>query len=413
MSALLFLAHRIPYPPNKGDKIRSWNILRHLSRRMPVRLAAFVDDPADWQHAESLRRWCDEVRLFPLHPGRARVRSLLGLGTGAPLSVVYFQRRALGRWVERQVFEQGVDQAFVFSSTMAQYLLGGRFAGVRRVVDMVDVDSEKFRHYAEHHSGPLARLYAREARRLLGFERRVAAEFAESLFVSESEAALFRGLAPESADRVCHMTNGVDAGYFAPHHALDNPYGPDEKALVFTGAMDYAANIDAVKWFCDQVWPRLRRQVPACRFHIVGARPAEAVRRLAEREGVSVSGAVDDVRPYLAHAVAAVAPLRIARGLQNKVLEAMAMAKPVVATPAAMEGIVTADGLEALVEATPEGFASRLGSLLEQGDRGHWGARAREFVLRHHAWDAHLLELDRLLEPAGPRPAAPHVGAVA
>lgn len=408
---LLFLAHRIPYPPMKGDKIRSWNILRHLSQSWDVRLGAFVDDPEDWRHAESLRRWCSQSCLVPLRPRRARLASLRGLLSGEPLSVLYFRHRRLAHWVDAQLRE-GVGHAFVFSSTMAQYLMGPAHRGLCRVVDMVDVDSQKFRDYAEHHGGPLTPLYAREGRELLRFERRVAREFDETLLVSEPEARLFRRLAPESAGRVTALTNGVDTEYFSPRPARPNPYPEGRRALVFTGAMDYLANVNAVTWFCETVWPELRRRVPQAGFHIVGARPTEAVRRLGRLPGVEVTGAVPDIRPYLAHAVAAVAPLRIARGLQNKVLEAMAMARPVVATPAAMEGIDIGADYADCVQDAPERQREQLQRLLERGDEQGLGPLGRTFVLRHHAWDAHLAELDRVLR-AGVAEARPPVAEVA
>ncbi len=272
--------------------------------------------------------------------------------------------------------------------------------GSRRVIDFVDVDSEKWRAYAEKRRGLDRWIYAREAKTLLAYERRVAAAFDASLFVSEAEAALFRRLAPETAARVGHMANGVDCDYFSPERAYEDPYwdgtGP---VAVFTGAMDYWANVDAVRWFAEEVFPLVRARVPEARFFIVGARPAPEVRRLGERdEAIVVTGRVPDVRPYLAHAAAVVAPLRIARGIQNKVLEAMAMAKATLATPEAVEGIAAAPDREILVADTPELFSQKLYSLLTDGDPESLGARARERVAAAYGWAANLARLDEILE---------------
>jgi sugar transferase (PEP-CTERM/EpsH1 system associated) len=177
----------------------------------------------------------------------------------------------------------------------------------------------------------------------------VARDYDASLFVSAPEAELFRTLAPESSAKIGHFSNGVDTDYFSPDTGHANPYAAGERALVFTGAMDYWPNVDAVQWFCDEVFPVLRQRVPDLRFYIVGSRPAPAVQALGQREGVTVTGTVPDVRPYIAHAAVAVAPLRIARGIQNKVLEAMAMATAVVVSPQALEGIDAEPGSELLL----------------------------------------------------------------
>ncbi len=338
MEELLFLAHRIPYPPNKGDKVRSFHILKALSARYRVRLGAFVDDPADLVHADKLARYCEEVRLLRLRPVFARLRSLSALASGRALTLPYFGDRAMAAWVRARLAPGTVRRVLVFSSAMAQYVEGGG-AALRRVVDLVDVDSDKWRQYAERAHGPMRAVYRREARRLLAYERRIAAAFDAAVLVSGAEADLFRRLAPEAAGRVHAIENGVDARYFAPERDYPDPYGTGGPVLAFTGAMDYRANVDAVVWFATEVFAALRARVPGVRFFIVGARPAEAVRRLAQRPGVHVTGSVADIRPYLAHAALAVAPLRIARGIQNKVLEAMAMARPIVASPEALDGI--------------------------------------------------------------------------
>ncbi|MDP1605282.1 MAG: TIGR03087 family PEP-CTERM/XrtA system glycosyltransferase [Rhodocyclaceae bacterium] len=210
-----------------------------------------------------------------------------------------------------------IDTAVIFSSVMADYLPD--MARLPTLVDFVDMDSAKWRQYATMHRWPLSWLYRREGERLLSFERDVAARARHAFFVTEAECDLFRSAAPECAGRVDAMCNGVDAEFFSPDHALASPYRDDEIPIVFTGATDYWPNVDAVVWFAGEVLPRLRARHPAVRFYIVGRSPDPAVQALAS-EGIVVTGTVDDVRPYLAHAAVVVAPLRIARGIQNKVL---------------------------------------------------------------------------------------------
>jgi sugar transferase (PEP-CTERM/EpsH1 system associated) len=410
MHELLFLSHRIPYPPNKGDKIRSYHVLKRLARDYRVHLGAFVDDADDWRHLPELEKLCASVCLVPLHPLKGKLRSLSAFVSGEPLTLPYYRSIRLARWVRRHLASGTVQRAFVFSSAMAQYLVGAD--GMRRVLDFVDVDSEKWRQYAGSHRFPMNAVYRREAETLLGFEREQAMHFDASLFVTEAEAALFRRLAPEAGARVGVIENGVDGDYFSPHRDYPDPYAPGAQVLVFTGAMDYWANVDAVRWFAHEVFPAVRARASQAEFHIVGARPTEAVRRLGGQEGVRVTGAVDDMRPYLAHARAAVAPLRIARGVQNKVLEAMAMAKPVLATPQAWDGLRACPELQGLITEDPEVMASRAVDLLS-GETREYGERGREFVLQHHDWQKNLDRLVPLIEGKAASVEAPVMPAIA
>jgi len=396
---LLLLCHRIPYPPNKGDKIRSFHLLEFLAERYTVHLGAFVDDPDDWRHAQVLEERCASVHLEGIDPRWAKVRSLTGLLNGAPLSVVFYRSRRFSRWVIETIAQAGIARAMVYSSAMAQFLMGNDPPAMRRVIDFVDVDSDKWRQYARTHPGPLRWIYAREARRLLAYDRQVARVFDASLFVCEAEAALFRRLASESADRVGHYDNGVDLEYFSPARAYPTPFAEGEQALVFTGAMDYWPNQDAVIWFAEEVFPRLRKRHPALAFYIVGSRPSEAVRRLGEQEGIVVTGRVDDVRPYLRHAVASVAPMRVARGIQNKVLEAMAMGRPVLVSPEGLEGIEAHDGEQILLAREPDDYVRQVDGLLA-GQYAGLGEAARALVVERFDWARTLPVVEQVLEGA-------------
>jgi sugar transferase (PEP-CTERM/EpsH1 system associated) len=395
---LLLLIHRIPYPPNKGDKIRSYHLLKHLARHYRVHLATFVDDPDDWQYVPHVEALCASSHFAGMKPLLARVRSLGALLKNRSLSLEYYRDAKLAAWVDQTVAAHNIGRVLVFSSAMAQY--ADPYRGARRVVDFVDVDSDKWRQYAEKKSAPMSWLYQYEARQLLRYERQVARDYDASLFVSAPEAELFRQLAPESSARIGHFSNGVDTDYFSPHEPHANPYAAGERALVFTGAMDYWPNVDAVQWFCDEVFPSLRARFPELMFYIVGSRPAPAVQALAQRPGVKVTGTVPDVRPYIAHAAVAVAPLRIARGIQNKVLEAMAMATPVVVSPQALEGIDAVPGSELVLAADAAAFADAVATLLSGLDSAAEaiGQAARAKVQRQYSWSSNLACIGENLE---------------
>jgi sugar transferase (PEP-CTERM/EpsH1 system associated) len=239
-------------------------------------------------------------------------------------------------------------------------------------------------------------IYARESRTLLDFDRRVGAACEAGVFATSSEAALFSRLAPDLAGKISVVSNGVDASYFSPSHVFDNPYAT--KAVVFTGTMNYWPNVDAVTWFADSVFPVVRRQIPGLQFYVVGSNPSPAVARLAGREGVVVTGRVDDVRPYLAHAAAVVVPLRIANGVQNKVLEAMAMARPVVATTRALAGVEVDREREVIVaEPDAAALAVALVAALARDDLAAMGTRARARMLKLYDWDINMAALAPLL----------------
>lgn len=395
MEDLLLLIHRIPYPPNKGDKIRSYHLLKHLARDYRVHLATFVDDPDDWQHVPTVEKMCASSHFASLNPTLARVRSLGALVKNRSLSLDYYRDQGLERWVDQTVAAHKIDRVLVFSSAMAQY--ADKYPNARRVVDFCDVDSDKWRQYADKKAWPMSWLYRHEARQLLSYERRVARDYDASLFVSAPEADLFRQLAPESDARIGFFSNGVDTDYFSPEAAGPSPFKDGEQAIVFTGAMDYWPNVDAVQWFAQDVMPLLRARFPELRFYIVGARPAPAVLELGKQPNIVVTGTVPDVRPYIRHARAAVAPLRIARGIQNKVLEAMAMATPVVVSPQALEGIEAEPGRELVLAQDAPGFVEAVAALLARGDND-MGLAARARVERKYSWPSNLACIGERLE---------------
>ncbi|NOV28401.1 TIGR03087 family PEP-CTERM/XrtA system glycosyltransferase [Methylomonas sp. ZR1] len=391
---LLYLVHRIPYPPNKGDKIRSFHFLQALAAEYRIFLGTFIDDPDDRRHIDALKSFCADTCCIELNPKIGKIKSLAGLLSGEALSLPYYRNRGLQEWVDKTINEQSIERAMIFSSPMAQYV--EKYTNLYCVADFVDVDSDKWQQYAFSKRWPANWVYRREAEKLLAYERRIAAWADATIFVSEQEAGLFKALAPEWASKIGFVNNGVDTDSFDPDLSWQTPFPAKQHAIVFTGAMDYWANVDAVKWFAEQVLPVIKSRLPKVHFYIVGSKPAKEVLQLADKDsGVIVTGRVDDVRPYVAYADVVVAPLRIARGIQNKVLEAMAMAKPIVATTAAMEGIPGGADLQVAITDAPEDFACQVLRFLSQPVES--ANINRRYVESDFSWEQNGQRLCRLI----------------
>jgi sugar transferase (PEP-CTERM/EpsH1 system associated) len=391
MARILFLTHRFPAPPNRGDRIRAFHVIEHLRRSHDVFLGALAG-PGE---GEPDLNWASHLpeHFCARQSNIDRLgRTGLALLSGSPLSVGHFANDALRTWVAKTIARSKPDLVYVFSSAMGQYI--DPRLELPLIVDFVDVDAEKWRHLAEKASPPLSWLYALEARRLRDFDRRLADRAGACLLISEDEKRLFDTVFQRSAAKSRVFSNGVDAKYFCPSNE-DASLNAEE--IVFVGVMDYAPNVDAVTWFAREIFPRIVKTEPAARFRIVGAKPARAVLDLAS-DKINVTGAVEDVRPYLEQAKVVVAPLRVARGIQNKVLEAMAMSRPVVATPQTLEGIQAVDGQHVVVAADSDAFAAAVSRLLRSNQLGEIGSAARAFVLEHHDWSANLRPLDRVIE---------------
>lgn len=395
MKKLLYLVHRLPYPPNKGDKISSNNMLNFFSGNWRVHLGTFVDDPDDWQYTDIVREKCEDSCIVNL-PSRARITgSVYGMLANEALSLSYYRSDELQRWVRESIEAECPDAVLIFSGVMGRFVKGLVPDTVPVVFDAEDVDSEKWRSYAQSKTWPVSWLYRREAKKLLAYEREMAAATDVSIFVSAEEADLFKQLAPESAEKVHFRTQGVDSAFFDPALTFDNPYEVSQKVLVFTGAMDYQPNIEAVTWFCRHVLKGIREHEPEFLFCIVGMKPAAEVLKLGDLDNVRVTGGVPDVRPYISHALAACLPLQLARGIQNKALEAMAMCLPVLATRDALTGIVDHPGVSHHVADTPEAMIASALKILGQ-PRQHDSA-GRDCVLQHYNWDTNLRHMEGFL----------------
>jgi polysaccharide biosynthesis protein PslH len=387
---VLYLCQRVPYPPNRGDKIATYHHIRHLARNHEVALGCLADGEADLDNVSGIAPFVTSVDAVPLSRWRGRWRMLAGLAKGTPLTLAYFNEPEL-RWrLRERVAASCFDVVVIYSSGMAQFV--EESGGVPRVMFFSDLDSLKWQQYGENIGLPMRWVYNREARRLLHYERRVAATFEQSVVCSLRELEDCRHLLPEA--RVSCVSNGVDLEYFRP------TWQPKRKnSLVFTGVMDYLPNVDGVAWFCDEVLPLIRAQVPDVTFTICGARPTLRVQTLQRIGGVAVTGNVPDVRPFLAEASVCVVPLRMGRGIQNKLLEAMAMGVATVSTTVAFAGVEALRGTDLMVADDAQEFAAHVVRLLrDEKLRAHLGQSARAAMEKSYSWETRLADLEATLE---------------
>ena len=394
---LLFLVHRIPFPPNKGDKIRSFNILKQLNETFDVYLGCFIDDPFDKRYVDELASYCKELFTLDQNKHVAKLKGLTSFLTGKPITLPYYFDGRMQHWTDRCLAEHSISKVFVYSSSMAQYCQGEKYQNLERIIDFVDVDSDKWRQYAEKKSGIARWVFNREYKQLGKYEDEVCHEFNHSLFVSPDEADLFRRRqAKADQNKVAGVLNGVDIDYFDPTAKfIEEALVPKEPFISFTGAMDYWANVDAVVWFVEQVWPLIIEKHPQAKFVIAGGNPTSEVQELSNVDGVVVTGRVVDVRPFIHKASCVVAPLRIARGIQNKVLEAMSLNQPVICTPMAMEGINAPASDHVHIEDEPLKFAQVCIEYLE--NKLSVTCNNREWIIQQFTWHNTLKPIKDLL----------------
>jgi len=400
MGEILFLSHRIPWPPDRGDKIRSHHILRRLARMAPVHVATFAEGEEDaaWEVelAMTARSYCLARRTVSLP-----MAGLAALAQGKPISLTAFRHAALSRYVARTLADRPISAIYVFSGQMGQYVPPD-YAG-RVVMDFVDVDSAKFDAYGLEACWPVSWLHRREGRLLRAEEARLAARAEASVLISADEATLFAGRLPpaeRASANVRVLGNGIDTELFDPLAVDPEPRirqagGP---RMIFTGQMDYPPNAAAAIRAVTRVMPLVRTQLPDATFHVVGRKPTAQVRALHGVNGCHVWGEVEDVRPWLRGADMALIPLSLARGVQNKVLEAMAMALPVVATPEAATGIAAVNGRHIAITPTDTEIAAAVIRLSQQPEHSRIkGLAARHFVEDAHNWQAVLAPLSGMV----------------
>ena len=393
MKTILYLCHRIPYPPNKGDKIRSFNEIKFLSRSCTIDLITLADDPEDMKYTGELKQYCRKVMVFPLNKKLATLKGAVRLMRGQSISQGYFYKKEFQKVVDILTASHKYDTLICFSSPMAEYV----FSAAKKmediadtlIMDFCDLDSDKWNQYAEKKKFPLNQVYRTEARRLLDFEKKINQKFHRSVFISRKEADLFKAQNPE-AKNIDIIPNGVDHAYFNPESATAST--EDSLPVVaFFGAMDYYANVDGALWFAETILPLIKKKVPEVLFYIVGSHPDPKLKALTTDPGIKVTGFVEDIREYYVRARVCVIPLRIARGVQNKVLEAMSMAKAIVMTSPAVQGIGVYDDSLLKIEDDPDRFADRVINLLQDELlRKEMGQAARHHIKKCFNWDTNM-----------------------
>lgn len=451
---ILMLTHRVPYPPDRGDRIRSWNILRHLSIRADVSLGCICDEPLNRQTRVALESVCRRVAIAPVGPRSRWLRAGTSAICGGSVTEGLFWSPRLASTLEHWADSVTFDAALVYCSSMLSYTKRKRLAEIPKVVDLVDADSQKWQDYAANAARWKRPLYRVEAKRIRALERLSVRTSRAVTLVSDVEAHILKAALGDGDGVVHGLSNGVDTDYFDPNYLDDgctleqsaetglassdgDPQSPDTQAshevvvhsrrqvraanavdpadadactratepangspfrLVFIGALNYHPNVSGLQWFAREIWPLLRDRRHGITLDVVGRNPCVSVQRLGEIKGITIVGAVPDVRPYVAASDAVIAPLRIARGIQNKVLEAMAMSKPVIATSQAAEGIDAVPNQELLLAEAPEEWADRVERLANSPELGQrFGKAARQLVLSKYNWTERLKSLDRLL----------------
>lgn len=389
---ILYVTHRVPYPPDRGDRIRTWNVLKFLAARADVDLACLADEPVSDETMRELRNVTTQLAVIP-HTGRRRyLRGALSLLRGKTVTEGLFESSQLETVLTEWNKANRYDAVMASSSGVARYLFPSYVTGsVKRWVDLIDVDSQKWLDYSRASRFPLSQVYRTEGNRLRNVERKLAETCDRLLVVSDAERDLFHSFCP--TNRISAVSNGVDYHYFAPQqHPQCEPH-----SCVFVGVMNYKPNVDAARWFAEQVWPQIRLRYPDAQFYVVGKSPTAEVLALQSMAGIQVTGSVPDVRPWLFRATCAVVPLQIARGVQNKVLEAMACGRPVVCSPEPLKGLIAEPGRHLLRAHTPAEWVSSICRLFDDKQlQNTLGSAAAACVQQCYSWDAALASLAEL-----------------
>jgi sugar transferase (PEP-CTERM/EpsH1 system associated) len=390
---VLVLTHRLPYAPNRGDRIRAYHLIRSIAEYADVDLVSFVHDKEEARHIPDLQPVA-HVTGVPIPRWRNAVRGILTLPGSRPLTHALLDSPDMPRVLQAIMASQPPDVVLAYCSGMARFAVEGPLAGRPFVLDLVDVDSEKWGQLAGTSRGPRRMIYGREAATLRRFERAAAYRAYATLVVNEKESDSLSALAPGCNVRI--VPNGVDLETFTN----PDPVGRSSN-VVFCGVMDYAPNVAAVVWFARNVWPLIKERWTDARFQVVGSSPSRVVRALSADSSIEITGTVSRVQPYLWNAAVSVAPLRVARGVQNKVLEALAAGVPAVVSTTVLQGLPTAVRGACLAAEDPQEMADAVLSVLAMSvdDRRSLAARAD---LQTVSWTRRLAEVRSVLEGAVP-----------
>lgn len=390
---ILFACHRLPYPPKRGGKIRPFNIIRHFAEQgHRVTVGSLARSDEELEEGQGLRDYCDKLLVGSIGKWSAVAQMVARLPTTAPSTMGYFYSAALHKDMRDEIASGEYDLVFVHCSSASQYMRSQ--SGIPSILDFGDMDSQKWLDYSSFKPQPLALGYWLEGTKLEREERRLAGQFDVCTCTTKAELEFLNGM--EAARYTSWFPNGVDTEFFAPDDEL---YDPNE--ICFIGRMDYYPNQQAMVNFCGKILPEIQISRPATTLTIVGADPSSEIRALGSMPGVTVTGTVDDVRSYVRRAALSVAPLAIARGTQNKILESMAMGVPVVASAVAAGGVDAIPGEQILIANDDAEFGQQILNLLEDVDaRNTLSTAARQRMVSHHNWASSMAMLDKIVELA-------------
>jgi sugar transferase (PEP-CTERM/EpsH1 system associated) len=365
-------------------------MIRHLSRSHEVTVASMVRSDTEADQAQGIAPYCHRFEAARVHSSTQTLRMLLRVPTFVPSSMGFFYSRPLAGTIDQLLHDGAFDLVFVHCSSVAQYVAD--VTGVCKILDFGDMDSCKWLDYARFKPLPVNLAFWLEGVKLRREERRLTTKFDLCTTTTRAELETLRSYG--CVVDTDWFPNGVDSDYFAPG---EDGYDPD--VISFVGRMDYYPNQEAMFDFCANVLPLLRQRKPNLKLQIVGADPSRAIRRLAHLWGVEVTGSVPDVRPYVRGSAAMVAPLNIARGTQNKLLESMAMGVPVVTSPLAAGGVDAVPGEHLCVAHTPDEYCDAIVRLCHDPvERTRLSLAGRQRMLSHHNWENSMRKLDRILE---------------
>jgi sugar transferase (PEP-CTERM/EpsH1 system associated) len=390
---ILCLTSRLPYPPNRGDRLRAFNFIKSLSREHELSLVSFIANDSEREHLPALRVYCQEVRVLTMSQRRSALSVLCNLWRREPLQALYYRSGAMRRLVEQMCSAKQFDAAYVHLFRMAPYVADR--PEFYRIVDLTDVISQEIIRSLPYR-GLISRLiYKLELSRIRRYERHVAQTFEETWLISKADRQVLARDCPAANIRV--VPNGVDAKRFYP---LEQPCEPD--SLIFVGHLNVFHNVDAAIILARKVLPLVRQQIPNCSLKIVGAEPNAQVRALEDEPAISVTGFVPDLNDYLNRAAVFVAPLRFVAGVQNKVLEAMAAARPVVTTSLVNAGLGACAGRDLLIADDVEATANQVVSLLrDEGLRTKIGQAGLQFVRQKYNWESVIERMRAIAQNQG------------
>jgi len=393
---ILFLAHRIPYPPNKGDKIRAFHEINYLNKNHNVDLCCLIDDKTDLKYVESLQKHCRTLEYSVINSKLKKLFSLFSIfSSQTTCTEKYFWSASLSKKVNNLIKINKYDLIFIYCSSMAKYVKHYKNE-TPCVIDFVDIDSDKWLQYSKFAKFPLNILYSLEGKKLGALENNILNWTKAAFLVTEREVDFFAE--SDNKNKIHSIPNGIDNKFFNPVDTPDSPNLQKEEYICFTGAMDYFPNEDGVIFFVEEVLPHILKTYPRLKFFIVGRNPTPAVEKLADNPNIIVTGSVDDIRPYLKHAELSAIPLRMARGIQNKILEAISMGLPVVTTSNAYEGLTLEKNKDIIVEDDPAKFAEHIINLLKNDDkRKNMAKNAKIELIKSYNWDNNLGKMETIL----------------